>query len=183
MLVLLTAVVIGLGAGLATGGRFRNLRSLDLELPWLVLAALILQVLAFSPVGQALGTTAAVSLHLASYVLLTWFVVVNRRRLGIVVAGVGLALNFATIAANGGHMPASRVALALAGVAYAGTAHNNSTVAGAGTRLGFLGDVFAVPAWVPAANVFSAGDVLIVAGIALLLAASLRGPRPVGEAG
>lgn len=31
-------------------------------------------------------------------------------------------------------------------------------------NLWFLGDVFGVPAWVPAANVFSVGDLLLVAG-------------------
>ena len=32
-------------------------------------------------------------------------------------------------------------------------------------RLGFLGDVFAIPAGFPLANVFSIGDVLIVLGV------------------
>jgi hypothetical protein len=58
---------------------------------------------------------------------------------------------------------------------------NNSAVIGAGTHLGFLGDIFAAPSWMPAANVFSIGDALIVAGIALLLAVTMRGPRPVVE--
>lgn len=41
----------------------------------------------------------------ASYLLLFVFVAANIRRLGIMIIGVGLALNFIVIAANGGLMP------------------------------------------------------------------------------
>lgn len=181
MLVALTALVVGVAAGYLAGGRLRNLECLTLTRPWLVLLALGLQLVAFSPVGAALPQPTAVILHFASYGLLAWFVVLNRHRLGVSIAGLGLGLNLVTIAANGGHMPASRAALHLAGTAYSGETLNNSAVLGAGTRLGFLGDIFAAPSWMPAANVFSLGDVLIVAGIAVLLAASMRGPSAVLE--
>jgi hypothetical protein len=174
MLVLLTAAIAGLAAGYLAGGKLRNLESLRLNGAWLVVAALGLQVAAFSPIGVRLGGTVDVVFHFASYALLAWFIAVNRRTLGIVVAGLGLGLNFAAIAANGGFMPASRSALAAAGVLYGGQTHNNSGLIGPGTHLGFLGDVFATPAWLPAANVFSIGDVVIVAGVALLLTVTMR---------
>jgi len=179
MLVFLTALVIGATVGYLSGGRLRNLEHLALVKPWLVLASLGLQVVAFSPVGETLGQPATVALHFVSYGLLVWFVVLNRSRLGVVIAGVGLGLNLVVIAANGGFMPASRAALKLAGVAYSGQTHNNSGVSGAGTHLSFLGDVFATPAWVPAANVFSVGDLLIVAGIVILLVVAMRGSHAV----
>jgi hypothetical protein len=182
MLVLLTALVVGVGAGCLAGGRLRNLERLDLSWPWIVIAALGLQLVAFSPAGAALGPAAMVTLHFASYALLAWFVALNRRHVGVLVAGLGLALNLAVIAANGGYMPASKGALQLAGVAYAGTVHNNSAVIAAGTHLRLLGDIFAVPAWIPAANVFSLGDLLVVAGVVIVLVAAMRGPRVVVEA-
>ena len=50
-------------------------------------------------------------------------------------------------------------------------------------RLLFLGDVFAVPKWVPFANVFSIGDLLLVlGGIALvhrLCGSRLAGGQPI----
>ena len=141
-----------------------------------------MQVVAFSPLGAALPPTTAVILHFASYGLLVWFVVLNRRRLGVLIAGLGMGLNLMAITANGGYMPASRAALDLAGNAYDGQALNNSAVIDAGTRLSYLGDVFAVPSWMPAANVFSLGDVLIVAGIAVILVVSMRDP-PRGHRG
>lgn len=181
MLVLLTALLVGLAAGYLSGGRLGNLAGLTLTGPWLVLVALGLQFVAFSPAGAALGQPAAVVLHLASYALLVWFVVLNRRSTGVLIAGLGLSLNLLAIVANGGYMPASRTALAIAGAAYSGDTHNNSAVIGATTHLGFLSDIFAVPSWVPAANVFSIGDLLIVAGIAVLLVASMRTPRAIVE--
>jgi multisubunit Na+/H+ antiporter MnhE subunit len=42
-----------------------------------------------------------------------------------------------------------------------------------------LTDVFALPAWLPLANVFSVGDVLIGLGIAIAIAAAMR-HEPVG---
>ena len=174
MLVLLVALVAGLVVGYALGGRLRNLESLDLRHAWLALAALALQLVIFSPLTERLGD-AVVPLHLVSYGMLLWFVVANRHRGGIVVAGVGTALNVAAIAANGGYMPASRSALERAGALYAGETANNSALMGEGTRLWFLGDVFAVPEWFVLANVFSVGDVLIAAGVAVLVAAGMRG--------
>jgi Family of unknown function (DUF5317) len=181
MLVLLTAFVVGVAAGYLCGGRLHNLAHLALTREWLVLAALGLQIVAFSPAGAFVGRPTAVVLHLASYALLAWFVVLNRHRLGVSIAGVGLGLNMVAIVANGGYMPASGKALALAGIAYSGDTHNNSAVIGAHTHMRVLADVFAVPSWVPAANVFSVGDLLIAAGVATLLAASMRGASAVVE--
>jgi hypothetical protein len=182
MLVLVTAFLAGVAAGYLAGGRLHNLSDLDLARPWIVLVALGLQLVAFSPVGAAAGTPAAVALHLVSYALLAWFVVLNHRSLGVPIAGLGMGLNLVAITVNGGYMPASTSALATAGIAYGDETHNNSAIIDAGTRLGFLGDIFAVPSWVPAANVFSIGDVLITIGIAVLLATSMRGARTSLEA-
>src|SRR5665811_777763 len=67
MLVVLTALIVGVATGFLAGGRLRNLESLALARPWLVLAALGLQLVAFSPVGAALPHPTAVILHFASY--------------------------------------------------------------------------------------------------------------------
>lgn len=177
MLVLAVALVAGLVAGYALGGRLGNLEGLRLRVPWLVLVALALQLVVFSPLGRPLGETAIVTAHLGSYALLLAFAAANHRRASIVVVGVGIALNATVIAANGGYMPASARALEIAGHAAAAEPHNNSALADEGARLLPLGDVFAVPHWVPfIANVFSVGDVLIAAGVAIMLAAAMRAP-------
>ncbi len=104
-----------------------------------------------------------VLLHLGSYVAAGAFVWVNRRVPGMVVLGLGALVNGMTIAVNAGTLPASPTALARAGMLTADAGFVNSGVVHA-PRLAFLGDVFAVPAGLPLANVFSVGDVLIVLG-------------------
>ncbi len=176
MLVLTVALIAGLGAGFALGGDIRNLDRLELRLPWLVLLAIAAQFVIFSPAGSSLGDQAIVAAHLASYALLLGFAALNVRRPGIALTGAGIVLNTVVIAANGGYMPASPWALQVAGLAGDAAVHNNSAVADGHARLLALGDVFAVPAWVPVANVFSIGDVLIAAGVATLLAAAMLLP-------
>ena len=174
MFVLIAALAAGLVAGYAMGGRLRNIDRMRIRLPWLAIAALGLQFVAFSSLRGSLGSTGVVALHLVSYALLVWFVIVNRQRVGVVVAGAGLLTNLLAITLNGGYMPASRHALDVAGVQFSGATMNNSTVIHAGTRLSFLGDVFAIPEGTILANVFSIGDVLIVVGVAILIATAMR---------
>jgi hypothetical protein len=45
--------------------------------------------------------------------------------------------------------------------------------------LGPLTDQFAMPAWMPMANIFSVGDVLIGVGIAIAIVAVMRGRAPM----
>jgi hypothetical protein len=170
-------VLVGLLAGYARGGSLRNTEGLRLNAPWLVLLSLVVQVVIFSPLGAPLGEMAGLVLHLATYGLLLLFVVWNRDNAGVTFAGVGIAANAIVIAANGGYMPASRRALEMAGRLTEDATHNNSAVADHGARLLVLGDVMATPEWVPlVANVFSAGDVLIAGGVAMMLATAMREP-------
>jgi len=41
-----------------------------------------------------------------------------------------------------------------------------------------LTDIFALPRWMPLANIFSIGDVLIGIGVAIAIAAAMRRPNP-----
>lgn len=182
MFVLVAALISGLVAGYALGGRLRNIDQLRLRLPWLAILALALQFVAFSPLRDVLTQNGVVFLHFGSYALLVWFVVVNRDRVGIVVAGAGMMLNLLAILANGGYMPASRRALEIAGELYGSDSANNSEIIHPGTHLSFLGDVFAFPDGTPLSNVFSVGDVLIIVGVAILIALAMRaGPEPATE--
>jgi hypothetical protein len=84
------------------------------------------------------------------------------------VIAAGGALNFAAIVTNGGVMPADADAIAAAGIPLNATEFANSAPAD-GAPLGFLGDVFHTPGWLPIHNVFSVGDLVIVLGAFLLL--------------
>ena len=179
MIVLVAALGGGFIAGLLMGGSFANLDRLSLRLAWAAVLALLLQLVAFSPLGAPLPEAGMVAMHLASYALLLAFVVANIRRPPVVCFGAGVVCNVLAIVVNGGYMPARRGALLLAGLPVSDMPHNNSLMAGSGARLVALGDIFAVPHGVPFANVFSVGDVLIACGLAWLIAQTMRGAARV----
>jgi len=93
--------------------------------------------------------------------------------------GLGGALNFVAIAANGGVMPANPGAVATAGVRI-GEGFSNSALV-SDPRLPFLGDIFPLPLPGRLANVASLGDAVICAGI-FLAVHRLTGSRLVRPA-
>jgi Family of unknown function (DUF5317) len=156
VLVLLSALAVPL-----LGGRLGALAEVRPRLPLLLPAALGLQLAALSLPGLPAGLRPAV--HLASYLVGGAFVLANRQLPGMALVAAGGLANLAAIAANGGVMPASPAALATAGLPAGGPGFANSAAL-AHPRLAFLGDVLAVPADWPLANVFSVGDVAIALG-------------------
>jgi hypothetical protein len=103
-------------------------------------------------------------------------VLANRRITGMPVVALGAASNFAAIVANGGYMPAARSALQGVGKGDS-TIYSNSVVT-PDPALAPLTDIFSLPTWLPFANVFSIGDVLIGAGVAIVIVAAMRRVPP-----
>jgi Family of unknown function (DUF5317) len=179
---LLASLIVLLFASVPlTGGRLARLADLQFRgVRWLG-ACLVVQVAIIVVVPE--GDTAVHRVaHVATYAAAAVFLWANRRVPGMLVLGAGGMLNAVAIAANGGVMPASRSALRDAGVAErAGDEFINSAPV-ADAKLQFLGDVLAVPSWIPGANVFSVGDVLLLAGAAILLHRTCRGRAAAADA-
>ena len=164
---LLAAAGLLLVSVMLTGGRLRGVLTLKLRGSWLLFIALALQILAISVFPNA-GRPLLAIMHVASYAVAGFVVLLNRSVRGVPTIGIGGLLNATAIAVNGGTMPASPTALAAAGVVDSGGSFENSAAL-ASPNLPFLGDIFAIPASWPFHNVFSVGDILIVVGAALLL--------------
>ena len=96
---------------------------------------------------------------------------------GLPLVLVGGIANLVAIVANGGFMPVSPDALAAMGRVRAEGYSNSRLVDG--VVLGPLTDLFAMPTWVPMANVFSIGDVLIGVGAAIAIVAAMHGRGPL----
>lgn len=164
-------IVVGfLAAALSVplcGGRLSRLAQLTIRHGHLVVVAVALQTVVIKFHSDALPGWVAEAIHLYTYVLAFLFLWVNRRVPGLAAITVGAVANALAIAANHGVMPASPWATRTAGLAVTEGFSNSAVVHEA--RLLFLGDVFAIPASWPFANVFSAGDVLLVVGAAILL--------------
>jgi Family of unknown function (DUF5317) len=154
------------------GGDIGRLARLRLRVWWLLSASLTVQIVIISVWPDGPSGLYRV-LHLASYAGAFVFMWLNRRLRGFWLVGLGALSNFVAIAANMGVMPASPSALRTAGrPVVEGLFTNSTTVADA--RLPFLGDVFAMPAWIPLANVFSLGDIAIALGVILVVHGACR---------
>jgi hypothetical protein len=163
-MLLVVVALLSLATVVVGRGRIGALADVRLRGTGLVAIALGAQIVVVSIIpGELDGIHAPI--HLATYVLLAAFLWLNRTIPGMVLVGLGAAANAVAIFANAGVMPASAHALARAGLPPEKPGEfANSAVVNA-PALGWLGDIFAVPASWPASNVFSIGDVLIAVGL------------------
>ena len=170
---ILYAVPVGLLLGWLLGGRMARLEEVRLRWAAVAVSGLVVQLALFSgPVVERIGA-AGTPVYVGSTALVLAALLRNVRVPGLAVVAVGALSNLAAIVANGGSMPASPAALAALGKTI-GSEYSNS-VLGTDPALEPLTDVFAMPGWMPMANVFSIGDVLIGVGIAIAIAVAMRG--------
>jgi len=169
---MLYAIALGFLCGFALRGRPDGLGTLHFRWAGAAFAGLAAQVVLFAPpVTAAIGDVGAL-VYVASSAVVLAVVVRNIALPGLPIVAVGAAANLAAIVANGGWMPASASALASLGETL-GDGYSNSRVL-ASPALAPLTDVFALPRWLPFANVFSVGDVLIGLGVAVAIVAAMR---------
>jgi len=179
---MLWAIPIGIALGWLLRGRLDGLMHLDFRWAWLAVGGLVVQVVLFTPLGSALAGDALVPpIYIASTLAVFVAVVRNVRMPGMAIVAAGALCNLVAITANGGLMPADAGALALAGFSGPGD-HTNSVVLEA-PAFEPLTDIYAIPAWLPLANVFSVGDVLIGVGVAVAIVAAMRRQEATPTAG
>ena len=144
-------------------GRLGALLELRFRAVWLLVLAFAVQVALGLLPGET--TDLRLAVHAATYPMGLVFVWFNRDVPGLWLIATGALANGVAIVANGGVMPTTAEALRTAGLDLDPDFFANSAAL-SDPRLPFLGDVFAIPSWVPFANVFSVGDVLIAVGVA-----------------
>ena len=164
---LIAALVLAVVTTPLLGGRLGRLADLEIRALWAVAAAIGIQFAIISVFPDSFENL-QVPLHFASYAFAALFVWMNRHIPGMLIVGLGAALNLVAITANGGVMPASPRALEIAGIVQTKGFVNSTAVEE--PKLQFLGDIFAIPDSVPILdNVFSIGDVIIAIGIIALV--------------
>lgn len=170
----LYAIPIGIALGFLMGGRLDRLGELQFEWGWLAVAGLAIQIVLFSGfVDAGLEGGVGEAIYVASTGAVLIAVWRNLSVPGLPVVAVGAISNLAAIVANEGIMPTTPEALAAAGMG-ADEGFSNSAIV-ADPALAPLTDIFALPPWLPLANVFSIGDALIGLGIVLVIALGMRG--------
>jgi hypothetical protein len=166
------ALTVALAAGVISGGRPAGLAALRFRWSGLIVAGIVAQAFLFTgPVAERVGGLGP-ALYVGTTLMVLAAVVRNSSISGMPVVAAGAACNLSAVMANGGYMPASRAALELADRAVPAV-YSNSTSA-ANPALWPLTDIFALPAGMPLANVFSVGDLLIGLGIGLVIVRALR---------
>jgi uncharacterized protein DUF5317 len=172
-----TAIGVGLIAGLLAHGHPRALKDLRFRWPLVLLASLIVGVI---PYYVSMSSGPRKALQFAGYAGVLIFLLVNiasfhgALRTGFLIITLGWALNFIVIAANGG-MPLSLWAWSHSGQGGAPTPGKGGffkiLIAHPGTWFKPLGDVIPVRS---IGQVLSIGDVILILGIAFVIAAGMR---------
>ncbi|GAB4580807.1 MAG: hypothetical protein Fur0022_35490 [Anaerolineales bacterium] len=185
---LILAVVLGFLAGsLRAAFHAKPLQVPALTHTWLVVSALIPQILTFqiASTAQFVPLIWAKAILIGSQILLLLFIWTNRKHVGVKWIGLGLGLNLLVISANGGLMP---IAPETASYVYPQVEVQDWQLGhrlGLGkdvvllptdTRLEFLADRFRSPAWVSYRIAYSLGDIFIALGAFGLLWAAGKGP-------
>ena len=182
-MVLLFAIALGLVIGFATGGSLANAASMRIRLLPVLVAALLIQVVIFTPIAGRWDITHSVGpyLHIGTLLAVMYVMLRNLHIPGMKIIVIGAALNALVIVANGGFMPSPESALERAGLLEQVRQEQadarmltNSTIADDDTRLLFLGDVIAIPDGVPLANVVSAGDIVLAVGAVIAITRSMH---------
>lgn len=177
MLLVLVTVAAAVLVGRLAGGRLAGLAHLPLRGGRLAVAAAAVQVVGWAGAGLVPALW-GVGLILSAGLLLA-FTARNLGVPGVALVAAGVVANALAVAANRA-MPVSAYAAARAGVDLAtlpGPGDPRHVVAGPGTALPWLGDAVPVALpWLP--QVASVGDLLLAAGLALLVVSAMRRHRP-----
>jgi hypothetical protein len=171
-LFILYAVVAGLITGALLGGRWQTLGAIRFHWAPLIVVGFLSQVVLFSDVVAERVGDAGPSIYVASTLAVGIAVARNLTLPGIPLVLAGAASNMTAILANHLSMPAAPDALASLGKTEP-TIYSNSVVVPQPV-LELLTDRFALPRWLPFANVFSVGDVLLGIGVFVLIVVTMR---------
>jgi hypothetical protein len=168
---LVVAIAVGILVGFLRRGSLKTLGDAHLRAVWVVFLGVLLQ-LGSTAAERADLRWVALGLVLSSFACVFTFASLNFRLPGMTLIAIGALCNFVVISANAG-MPVSREALARTGfsVDELKGAHHVLTD---GSRLRFLADVIPISV---TANVVSVGDIVIWAGLLLLIQQLMVGPR------
>jgi len=191
-MILVLPVVVAVCVSLLQGGSLSHLRMLPIRGTWAIVSSFVIQA-AMYVVGDsypAFVRQTGAGIYIPAMVLVMYGVLRNWR-LGAAARLVllGLSLNLAVIAANGGRMPvdtgllrATEGAAQVRALELSEPAYYNREAVTAGSRLTFLSDEIEVPFPLGHGYVCSIGDIVLAVGAGLLSFKATRRPWPQNQA-
>ncbi len=170
---MLTALVVGVIVGVAArlrGGSLHELAETTFRWTPLLVAGLVFQIVFLYWDPAWLGDGGGLAIILLSNLSVAVWLVVNRALPGLLIAGIGMALNVLVITANGA-MPVLERSAEAAGITQSlEDASLKHEPLDDDTVLPWLGDAIPVP---PFKEVLSVGDVVLALGLARLVDARM----------
>lgn len=169
------ALAIGLIAGIVRNGRVRNLLELEIAGVSLIITAVILQILPIVLEPFIKSENWLAFFPFAGTLVMMAAVLMNRKNKGFYIIFIGALLNVMAMVLSGFRMPVTEAALLRAGMQSLletiqdGSVINYVLVNSADGLAYYLGKVIAIPEIYPLSKLFSAGDLLISAGLAYFI--------------
>ncbi len=173
---IIEVILISVIIALIRRGKIDHITKYEVKLKSLFFAYLIVQ-LALVFFGNKLTETIGnytMFVYLLSYLLLFGFLLRNIERPEMMIILAGVFLNFTVTFINGGKMPLSLDAAAMAGLAENGNVFLQkmsaiSMVMGTSTKLKILCDIIPMPSFYPLSVVISVGDLILFVGLFLAI--------------
>lgn len=163
------AIIFSIIIGYILKGKLKNFESVDIKGLYAVTFSFILQFIVIMLIRKGLLHAGIIIyvLHLIMYILLFYFVYLNRQYLFIVLMGIGFLLNAIPIFLNGGSMPVSLETCRKVGLVVNLTKLGMYNAINSGTKLWILGDI--IPKNFITREVISIGDIVIAVGLMLFM--------------
>jgi hypothetical protein len=180
MIVVVIVGAVAAALAVARGGSLRSVAETRFRWVWVLIAALVVQVIFEFWSPSWLAGRGAFVLLLCTSAAVVVFLAANLTLPGILLAGIGLVINLGVIGLNDG-MPVSQHAANVAGVSEnlsdVGFKHHRLD---GDTKLPWLADVIPVPG---SRLIFSVGDLVLALGIGrLVYARAMSGAKTPARA-
>ena len=168
------AIIIAVIIGYALKGRLKNFERVELKGLYLVTVSFIIEFLVVILIKKNVIDQGRITffIDLFMYIVLFYFVYLNRKDPFILIIGFGSLLNAIPIFLNGGLMPVSHEAAVKLGFDKDITRMGLYSFINSHTRVWFLGDIMPYKAVVKV--VMSIGDIIIAIGLMLFIITGMK---------
>lgn len=180
----LIVVAVAVIFAIARGGRLRDLESVEIKHIWIFPLGLVFMILLnLAKFRGWMSEEATMLAQPGIYCFIIAGLILNRHLQGTLLLAFGTALNLIVIAANGGYMPVSPVALEISGLTskeLADVMYLRHTMMDDATRLWFLGDIIPIPWPHFLRSVGSVGDLVVLVALPVIVWRLFFPKRTVG---
>lgn len=174
-------IIVAIIIGYALKGRLKNFERVQLKGIYLVTISFSIEFLVVISIRKNIINQGIITymIDLAMYIVLFYFVYLNKRDPFILMIGLGSLLNAIPIFLNGGSMPVSHEAVVKLGANMDVTKMGLYNFINSNTRFWFLGDIFPYKAVIKV--VMSIGDIIIVIGLMLFIITGMKNKENINH--